>query len=154
MQAPPNLAYGDFPRLLDAGIDDWGGVSPVTIDHVNPEAPWPELERLEEATRSRGLELAPRLPLYPEYVADLGRWVDPGLAPAVLRASDALGLAREDGWAPGEDVAAPFVVRRDALPLALVRRGARRGRARTALPRPRRGARSGSSPPPTGCAAR
>ena len=61
MQAPPNLAYDDFPRLLDAGIDDWGGVSPVTIDHVNPEAPWPEIERLAEATRSRGLELAPRL---------------------------------------------------------------------------------------------
>ena len=119
VQAPPNLAYGDFPRLLDAGIDDWGGVSPVTIDHVNPEAPWPELHLLEEATRSRGLELAPRLPLYPEYVADLGRWVDPGLAPAVLRASDAVGLAREDGWAPGEDVAAPFAVRREALPLEL-----------------------------------
>jgi FO synthase len=119
VQAPPNLSYGDFPRLLDAGIDDWGGVSPVTIDHVNPEAPWPQLAQLEEATRSRGLELAPRLPLYPEYVADLGRWVDPGLAPAVLRASDALGLAREDGWAPGQDVAAPFVVRRDALPSPL-----------------------------------
>ena len=65
VQAPPNLAYDDFPRLLDAGIDDWGGVSPVTIDHVNPEAPWPELERLAAATRSRGLELAPRLPVYP-----------------------------------------------------------------------------------------
>ena len=51
VQAPPNLAFDDFPRLLDAGIDDWGGVSPVTIDHVNPEAPWPELERLAEATR-------------------------------------------------------------------------------------------------------
>ncbi len=119
VQAPPNLAYADFPRLLDAGIDDWGGVSPVTIDHVNPEAPWPQLAQLEEATWSRGLELAPRLPLYPEYVGDLGRWVDPGLAPAVLRASDALGLAREDAWAPGEDVIAPFVVRRDALPLEL-----------------------------------
>ena len=65
LQAPPNLAYADFPRLLDAGIDDWGGVSPVTIDHVNPEAPWPELAALGEATRSRGLELAPRLPGLP-----------------------------------------------------------------------------------------
>ena len=65
VQAPPNLAYDDFPRLLDAGIDDWGGVSPVTIDHVNPEAPWPELERLASATRSRGLTLVPRLPVYP-----------------------------------------------------------------------------------------
>src|SRR6266511_4365820 len=97
VQAPPNLSYDDFPRLLDAGIDDWGGVSPVTIDHVNPEAPWPELERLRAATESRGLELA-------------------GLLPAVLRASDSLGLAREDGWSPGEDVPVPFVPR-DALPI-------------------------------------
>src|SRR4249919_1682735 len=93
VQAPPNLAFDDFPRLLDAGIDDWGGVSPVTIDHVNSEAPWPELERLAEATRSRGLELAPRLPLYPEYVGDLDRWVDAGVAPHVRRAADATGLA-------------------------------------------------------------
>ena len=119
VQAPPNLAYGDFPRLLDAGIDDWGGVSPVTIDHVNPEAPWPEIERLEEATRSRGLELAPRLAVYPEYVADLARWCDPQVAPFVRRASDAVGLARDDAWAPGEPVAVPYVVRRDAPPLGL-----------------------------------
>jgi FO synthase len=119
VQAPPNLAYDDFPRLLDAGIDDWGGVSPVTIDHVNPEAPWPQLERLAEATRSRGLELAARLPLYPEYVAELERWVDPVVAPAVRRAADATGLAREDAWAPGEPGAVPFLVRRDALPLSL-----------------------------------
>ncbi len=118
VQAPPNLSYDSFPRLLDAGIDDWGGVSPVTIDHVNPEAPWPEIERLEEATRSRGLELAPRLAVYPEYVDDLERWVDPALAPAVRRASDAAGLARDDSWAPGEPGRIPFV-RRDALPLGL-----------------------------------
>ncbi len=119
VQAPPNLAYEDFPRLLDAGIDDWGGVSPVTIDHVNPEAPWPEIERLAEATRSRGLELAPRLAIYPEYVAELERWVDPAVAPFVRRASDAVGLARDDAWAPGEPGAVPFVVRRDAPPLEL-----------------------------------
>src|SRR4029079_3389652 len=53
VQAPANLAYDDFPLLLDAGIDDWGGVSPVTVDHVNPEAPWPEVELLREACRSR-----------------------------------------------------------------------------------------------------
>jgi FO synthase len=114
IQAPPNLSYDDFPRLLDAGIDDWGGVSPVTIDHVNPEAPWPELELLRTATESCGLELAPRLPVYPDWIS--GRWLDPGVLPAVLRASDALGLAREDRWSPGEDVAVPFVPR-DALPL-------------------------------------
>ena len=114
LQAPPNLSYGDFPRLLDAGIDDWGGVSPVTIDHVNPEAPWPELERLRRATESRGLELAPRLPVYPEWIA--AEWIDSGVMPSVLRASDSLGLAREDGWSPGEDVSIPFFPR-DALPI-------------------------------------
>jgi FO synthase len=114
LQAPPNLSYDDFPRLLDAGIDDWGGVSPVTIDHVNPEAPWPELDRLRSATESRGLELAPRLPVYPEWIA--GEWIDSGVMPSVLRASDSLGLAREDNWSPGEDVSIPFFPR-DALPI-------------------------------------
>ena len=118
VQAPPNLVYDDFPRLLDAGIDDWGGVSPVTIDHVNPEAPWPEVERLAEATRSRGLELAPRLAIYPDFVAELDRWCGPQVAPYVRRASDATGHARDDTWAPGEPSAVPFVIRRDALPLS------------------------------------
>ena len=101
IQAPPNLSYADFPRLLDAGINDWGGVSPVTVDHVNPEAPWPELERLAEATRSRGLELAPRLAIYPEYLAEPERWLDPAVAPHVLALADSEGLAREDEWAAG-----------------------------------------------------
>ena len=114
VQCPPNLSYDDFPRLLEAGINDWGGVSPVTIDHVNPEAPWPELERLSAATQAAGLELAPRLPVYPEYLDS--EWLDPGVLPAVLRASDSLGLAREDGWSPGDDRPAPFVPR-DALPV-------------------------------------
>ncbi|HVN61608.1 MAG TPA: 5-amino-6-(D-ribitylamino)uracil--L-tyrosine 4-hydroxyphenyl transferase CofH [Gaiellaceae bacterium] len=117
VQAPPNLAYSEFPRLLDAGIDDWGGVSPVTIDHVNPEAPWPELAALGEATRSRGLELAPRLPVYAEYLGP--RWLDPAVLTATLRSADALGLAREDRWSPGEAGGVPFVVRRDAPPLEL-----------------------------------
>jgi FO synthase len=101
IQAPPNLSYADFPRLLDAGINDWGGVSPVTVDHVNPEAPWPELERLGEATRSRGLGLTPRLAVYPEYVAELEGWVDPAVAPNVLALADSEGFAREDEWAAG-----------------------------------------------------
>ncbi|MDX6465727.1 MAG: synthase [Gaiellaceae bacterium] len=113
VQAPPNLTE-DFAVLLDAGIDDWGGVSPVTIDHVNPEAPWPDLELLREATRSRGLELAPRLPVYPEWLR--GEWLDADVLPRALRLSDALGLAREDDWAPGDPAEVPFVPR-DALPL-------------------------------------
>ncbi len=114
IQAPPNLSYDDFPRLLDAGINDWGGVSPVTIDHVNPEAPWPELERLEAATRAAGLELAARLPVYPEYVDSA--WIDPKVMPRVLQAADSVGLAREGAWTPGADVPIPFVPR-DALPV-------------------------------------
>jgi FO synthase len=117
VQAPPNLSYGDFPRLLDAGINDWGGVSPVTIDHVNPEAPWPEVAALERATESRGLRLAPRLPIYPEYVAQLERWVDARVAPFVLRRADAEGLAREDGWSAGAARAAPRL-RRSSAPAA------------------------------------
>jgi FO synthase len=114
VQAPPNLSYEDFPRLLDAGIDDWGGVSPVTIDHVNPEAPWPEVELLRAATESRGLALVPRLAVYPDWIS--GEWLDPNMMPAVLRASDASGLAREDSWSPGETAPIPFVPR-DVLPI-------------------------------------
>jgi FO synthase len=113
IQAPPNLT-DDFARLLDAGLNDWGGVSPVTIDHVNPEAPWPELERLRAATESRGLELVPRLTVYPRYVG--GAWVDPTVLPHVLRAADGSGLAREDEWSPGEERPVPFVPR-DAVPV-------------------------------------
>jgi FO synthase len=119
VQAPPNLAFDDYPRLLDAGIDDWGGISPVTIDHVNPEAPWPEIEQLAAATRRHGLELAPRLAIYPEHIADLGDWCDPHVAPYVRRAADATGLARDDAWSPGQPGPIPFVVRRDAPPLDL-----------------------------------
>jgi FO synthase len=109
LQVPPNLSYDDFPRLLESGIDDWGGVSPVTIDHVNPEAPWPEIERLRLATEAAGFELAARLPIYPEYVADLGRWADPRVAAEILRHSDADGLARDDRWAAGASEPPPFL---------------------------------------------
>jgi len=114
VQAPPNLTE-DFAVLLDAGLDDWGGVSPVTIDHVNPEAPWPELALLREATESRGLDLAPRLTVYPRFLDS--EWLDPHVLPAALRASDSLRLAREDAWSPGESGTVPFVVQRDALPV-------------------------------------
>jgi FO synthase len=101
LQVPPNLSGSDFPVLLDAGINDWGGVSPVTIDHVNPEAPWPELEVLRQATESRGYALAARVPLYPEYVAELARWCDPGVAEKVRDRVDASGLGREDNFVAG-----------------------------------------------------
>lgn len=95
VQAPPNLV-DDIGALLDAGIDDFGGVSPVTADHVNPERPWPALDALLDAAASRGLELAPRLTVYPEFALDADRWIDGGLHFAVLDRSDAEGLGRDD----------------------------------------------------------
>ncbi len=114
VQAPPNLT-GDFARLLDAGIDDFGGVSPVTIDHVNPAAPWPEVELLRSACSSRGLELAPRLTIYPRFVD--ASWVDGAVLPKVLQLADSLSLSREDDWSAGATASVPFLVRRDVLPL-------------------------------------
>jgi FO synthase len=114
VQAPPNLT-GDFGALLDAGIDDFGGVSPVTVDHVNPDAPWPEIELLCAACVSRGLELAPRLTVYPQFVDPA--WVDGHVLPRVLQLADSMSLAREDEWSAGATASVPFLVRRDALPL-------------------------------------
>ena len=95
LQAPPNLS-DDFGVLLDAGIDDWGGVSPVTADHVNPERPWPDLDVLREVTEARGFALAPRLTVYPEFVRQSERWLDPALHFPVMDRSDAEGLGRDD----------------------------------------------------------
>ncbi|HZN13227.1 MAG TPA: 5-amino-6-(D-ribitylamino)uracil--L-tyrosine 4-hydroxyphenyl transferase CofH [Acidimicrobiales bacterium] len=111
LQAPPNLS-DDFGRLLDAGIDDWGGVSPVTPDHVNPERPWPAIDRLREVTEGRGLSLAPRLTIYSEFARDPGRWLAPTMRFAVLDRSDAEALGREPGeaWYSGADDAPPTLV--------------------------------------------
>ena len=108
LQAPPNLS-DDFGALLGAGIDDWGGVSPVTADHVNPECPWPALDRLREVTEQHGFSLAPRLTVYPEFVRDGDRWIDDSLRFPVMDGSDAEGLAREPAeiWYSGADAAPP-----------------------------------------------
>lgn len=100
VQAPPNL-NDDLGALIDAGIDDWGGVSPVTADHVNPERPWPAIERLRSATEARGKVLAPRLTVYPEYAQRPEEWLDPSLRFPVQIRSDCDGLARDDTWAAG-----------------------------------------------------
>ena len=105
IQAPPNLSSGDFPRLMEAGINDWGGVSPVTPDHVNPEAPWPEIEALEAATESGGRHLVPRLPVYPPYLS--GHWIDAAVLPAVRNLADSHGWGREDRWVSGGSVPPP-----------------------------------------------
>ncbi|MSW44885.1 MAG: 5-amino-6-(D-ribitylamino)uracil--L-tyrosine 4-hydroxyphenyl transferase CofH [Actinobacteria bacterium] len=95
LQAPPNLS-DDFGILLDAGIDDWGGVSPVTADHVNPERPWPDLDLLRSVSESRGFVLAPRLTIHPEFALEPQRWLDESLRFAILDRSDAEGLGRDD----------------------------------------------------------
>jgi FO synthase len=100
IQAPPNLT-GDYGQLIAAGINDWGGVSPVTVDHVNPEAPWPHLDALRRETAAAGKILVARLPVYPGYVADSMRWQDAAVIPALLRMADSSGWARADAWAPG-----------------------------------------------------
>jgi len=96
VQAPPNLSPGALEPLVRAGLNDWGGVSPVTPDHVNPEAPWPHLERLARETAREGKVLTLRLTVYPRYVSNPERWLDPSLRTAVQREADAEGLARGD----------------------------------------------------------
>jgi FO synthase len=104
IQAPPNLSPGVYPRLVAAGINDWGGISPITPDHVNPEAAWPAITELAERTAAAGKLLVHRLPIYPFYMRDLGAWAAPEVATQARRLSDAEGLAREDNWAPGTKV--------------------------------------------------
>jgi FO synthase len=109
LQAPPNLS-DDLVPLLDAGIDDCGGVSPVTADHVNPERAWPGLERLEALTEAAGHTLAPRLTIYPEFALAPERWLDPAMGFFVLDAADAEGLARDSFWCSGGDMAPPIIL--------------------------------------------
>ncbi|HUV09502.1 MAG TPA: 5-amino-6-(D-ribitylamino)uracil--L-tyrosine 4-hydroxyphenyl transferase CofH [Acidimicrobiia bacterium] len=117
LQAPPNLS-DDLGSLLEAGIDDWGGVSPVTPDHVNPERPWPALDRLRRATEAAGKVLAPRLTVYPEYVHDAETWLHPDVRPAVLAASDSEGLARDGLWLSGGERPSPELLPEPGAPSA------------------------------------
>ena len=95
LQAPPNLSYQDFPRLLDAGINDWGGISPVTKDFINPEAAWPQISRLRAETEARGFVLRERLALYPEFVAR-EEFVSPGVRARMNALAAADGFARDE----------------------------------------------------------
>ena len=101
IQAPPNLSPGVYQRLVEAGLNDWGGVSPVTPDHVNPEAPWPAVEELARRSAEMGKVLVNRLAVYSSYVKAAAEWLAPEVATRVRRLSDAEGLARDDDWAPG-----------------------------------------------------
>ncbi|MFJ8626990.1 bifunctional FO biosynthesis protein CofGH [Kitasatospora sp. NPDC093550] len=111
LQAPPNLVDGEYERLIAAGIDDWGGVSPLTPDHVNPERPWPQIDRLAERSAAAGFELRERLAVYPEYVRRGEPWLDPRVLPHVRALSDPeTGLADPDAvvrglpWQEPEDL--------------------------------------------------
>ncbi|WP_317929608.1 5-amino-6-(D-ribitylamino)uracil--L-tyrosine 4-hydroxyphenyl transferase CofH [Halioxenophilus sp. WMMB6] len=106
IQAPPNLYQGDLTELIAAGINDWGGVSPVTPDHVNPEAPWPHLAHLAEETERAGAVLVERLTAYPRFVQNPTTWLAESVQPAVLRLSDGGGWARVGQWSPGSEQSA------------------------------------------------
>jgi FO synthase len=97
IQAPPNLTPDGYELYLDAGINDWGGVSPLTPDFINPEAPWPALERLREKSASAGFELRARLPIYPEYIEQAEKFLSPSILPYVAQVCGNDGLVRNNG---------------------------------------------------------
>tara|TARA_R110002096_G_C14649298_1_gene726311 strand:+ start:72 stop:2483 length:2412 start_codon:yes stop_codon:yes gene_type:complete len=125
IQAPPNLREGALTQLVRAGVNDWGGVSPVTPDHVNPEAPWPHLEKLEAETEAAGRHLRQRLAIGPSFARDLNRWADPSLHTPIMRALDGRGLVRDSRWHPGNgdeavQIAPSMVTGRDPVIMAAI----------------------------------
>jgi FO synthase len=102
IQAPPNLSPGVLEQIVDSGINDWGGVSPVTPDFVNPEAPWPHLTNLANETANAGKFLIERLAIYPRYAMNVEHWLDTGVQPIVRQAIDGQGFARSESWSAGE----------------------------------------------------
>ncbi len=117
LQAPPNLNADRLPALIAAGINDWGGVSPVTPDHVNPESPWPHLGELAEQTAKTGKRLTQRLAIYPEYALQAESWIHPALHTSVMHHSDSEGYPREDTWVAGTAMKPPFRVPRSPAPV-------------------------------------
>lgn len=107
IQCPPNLNEGHLEAIVAAAINDWGGVSPLTPDYVNPESPWPEIDALARATARAGKLLAPRLTIYPQYIADAERWLAPEMRRHALDLADGQGLAREDSWVSGRSQELP-----------------------------------------------
>lgn len=107
IQAPPNLSPGVLPKLVSSGLNDWGGVSPITPDYVNPEAPWPHLDKLARETGVAGKYLQERLTIYPAYAIEGQQWLHENLQTAVLRMIDAEGFPRVDEWSPGEAIDPP-----------------------------------------------
>lgn len=116
IQAPPNLSPGVYQQLIRAGLNDWGGISPVTPDHVNPEARWPHVQELAERTAEAGKVLVERLAAYPDYVINATQWQDQRLLTPLLQSSDSEGYARTGHWFPGAQAEIP------ATDLALIAR--------------------------------
>ncbi len=110
IQAPPNLQRSALVGLINAGINDWGGISTTTIDHVNPEYPWPTIRELEAATSDAGKTLHARLTIYPQFALQPNRWLAGQMRTLVLERSDSEGLAREGKWMPGASVAPPTLL--------------------------------------------
>lgn len=110
IQSPPNLNSGQLASLIEAGINDWGGVSPVTPDFVNPEAPWPHLDKLAEETADAGRLLVERLAIYPEYLLADTDWIEQHLLTAALQFTDSNGLVRANDWTPGQSASVPFSI--------------------------------------------
>lgn len=101
IQAPPNLSPDALPQIINAGINDWGGVSPLTPDFVNPEAPWPHLDTLTEETRVSGKHLVERLAIYPEFALEANQWTTPEFSKAIFASIDGSGFVHNESWSAG-----------------------------------------------------
>jgi FO synthase len=144
IQAPPNLSGGPLADMIAAGINDWGGVSPVTPDHVNPEAPWPALAALADRTQEAGKVLVERLAIYPNYARDVDRWLDASLRAPVLRGIDAEGFARTDPWIAGSGQTPPAPTLRGPASSSAVSKDS--GKPGTRIQPSRRAPHSGRAP--------
>tara|TARA_Y100001970_G_scaffold78826_1_gene100416 strand:+ start:4000 stop:6390 length:2391 start_codon:yes stop_codon:yes gene_type:complete len=113
IQAPPNLSPDSIAPIINAGINDWGGISPVTPDYVNPEAPWPKLVNLQEECQKNGKDLVERLTSYPSFVNNANDWHIAHIATKLIKCSDSIGLAREDDWSPGTLKETPILIDND-----------------------------------------
>ncbi len=107
IQAPPNLSPDQLPIMIDAGINDWGGISPVTPDYVNPEMPWPQIAALEQETARTGKQLVERLAVYPEYIFSGRDWIEQKLRRSVFAEVDSDGFVRADDWTVGQKTPPP-----------------------------------------------
>ena len=148
LQAPPNLNPGRIAALIGAGLNDWGGISPVTIDHVNPEAAWPEIDTLRAECAAQGRELVERLAIWPRHLRQADTWLDRSVRGPARSQSDSLGLAREGDWSPGLPLPAPGSIDQPLGPLTI---GPQQGAA--ALDRCLKRVLAGEAPEPADVAA-